>query len=274
MDIRGIAKTALDALSKHSPEIFTGLGIVGFGTTVVMVAKASPKASAIHKVEKQARDEAREASSGSEETARKVLTDSYLREGKRLLPLYGPPAAVGMASIACFIASNKIQVDRQAALMTAYSLSTETLARYQDKVIEKLGEAVESDIMNETVKEVADNNEEAGYCYDTEPIPAGQVRVYDNVTGRYFYCNRERIAEAVCEVNKMLLDQVRVTLQEFYYQLGFDDRFNLGEMLGWDISSPFGRNNKLDVFYGPHLDDDKNPCLAINYHVMAFERDI
>ncbi len=273
MNLKMLVKTIGKTLSKKSPVIFTGLGIVGFGTTVYMVAKASPEAKHIHDKEVWVRDDIKN-SNAADEDKKENLKDSYLYEAKALLPLYGPPAAVGITSIGCFLMANKINVNRQEALMAAYSLSTETLARYQDKVIEKLGEEVHSDILDSTLKEVADNHPEEGYSFEESVIPAGQVRIYDNVTGRYFYCSKERIMEAESEVNKRLPNEIRVTLQEFYYAMGLEERFNFGETHGWDVTDSYGRNNVLDIFFGPHLDDEKNPCLAINYHVMSFERDI
>lgn len=273
MNLKSLVKTAAKALSKKSPAIFTGLGIVGFGTTVYMVAKASPEAKRIHDHEVATRESIKSLSK-PESAKHDELQESYLYEAKRMVPLYGPPAIVGVASVGCFLMANKINVNRREAIAAAYSLSTETLSRYQDKVIEKLGEEAHADILDETLKEVADNHPEEGYSFEESVIPAGQVRVYDNVTGRYFYCSKERIMEAESEVNKRLPNEIRVTLQEFYYAMGLEERFNFGETHGWDVTDSYGRNNVLDIFFGPHLDDEKNPCLAINYHVMSFERDI
>ena len=135
MNLKMLVKTIGKTLSKKSPVIFTGLGIVGFGTTVYMVAKASPEAKHIHDKERWEREDIKN-SNATDEEKKEDLKDSYLYEAKALLPLYGPPAAVGITSIGCFLMANKINVNRQEAFMAAYSLSTETLARYQDKVIE------------------------------------------------------------------------------------------------------------------------------------------
>ena len=39
-----LIKSAQTTLSKHSPEILTGIGIAGMVTTVVLAVKATPKA--------------------------------------------------------------------------------------------------------------------------------------------------------------------------------------------------------------------------------------
>lgn len=271
MNLKAIGRLVASKVAEHSPEILTGLGILGFGTTCVMVAKAAPSASISHMREKSVREDI-EVFEATSEDATRLTRESYIREAKELGKLYGPAAAVGVASVACFLGASKIHMDRQAAVMAAYSLSTETLARYQDKVIEKLGEDVHSDILGEATKEMASAHAPENDPM-LEPIPAGTVRIYDNVTGRYFYGTREKVVDAESAINRRLIDEVRVPLQEFYYEMGLEENFNLGEAVGWDLSNPYSaRDNTLNVWFTPHLDDDKNPCLALNYHVMVFDR--
>lgn len=278
MDWKGLAKTVTKAASRHSPAIFTALGIAGFGTTVVMTAKAAPRAADVHARESWERcDAADEKEDGiiSEEELKAKVRDSYIREVKDLAPLYLPVAGMGILSIGCFLMANKIHVDREAAVMAAYSLSEKTLATYQDKVIEKLGEEVHKDILDEATKDIVRNEAPEDLSPDAIVVPNGgaTVRCYDNVTGRYFFSSKERILEAEGAVNKRLLNETRVPLQEFYYELGLEENFVLGEAMGWDISNPyFGGDNVLSIWFTPMLDDDKNPCLALNYHVLIFER--
>lgn len=274
MNVGNLLRSARDVVAKHSPEILTGLGILGFGTTVVMVAKASPAATDIHALEKEERTRIQNWNGAEEDEKKEAIKESCIREAKALLPLYGPPAAVGVISIGCFIMSNRIKTGRHAALAAAYSLSTETLSRYQEKVIEKIGEKEHEDILKETTKEMVRDHTPEGYDHESEVVPMGMVRCYDNVTGRYFFSNKEKIMRAESEINKRILQETRLHLQDFYYALGLEERFNLGEILGWDISAYNAKDNCLDIYFAPMLDDDKNPCLAINYHCMVFERDV
>jgi hypothetical protein len=258
-------------VSRHSPAILTGVGIAGFVTTVVMAFRAGPTASEAHNWYSATRGRIREDSGYSEEEAKELVVDSYKEEAKELAPVMLPVVLAGGASIACVLVANKIHADRHAAIVAAYSISERTLSTYQQKVIEKLGEDVHSDILTDTTKEIVQSTVPDGYDKDSEIVPMGKVRVYDNVTGRYFYSNRETILEAESAINKRLLNETRVPLQEFYYELGLEERFVLGDCMGWDMTSYYS-NNALDIFFTPMLDDEKNPCLAINYHVIIFER--
>lgn len=271
MNIGKAFESASGLVIRHSPAILTGAGIAGFVTTVVMAFRAGPTVSEAHNWYSNTRERVRNDSEYSEKTSKALIVDSYKEEALELAPAVVPVVLVGTASVACVLFANKISADRHAAVMAAYSLSERTLSTYQQKVIEKLGEDVHSDILDETTKEIVRTSVPDGYDREREVIPMGQVRVYDNVTGRYFYSTREAILEAESTINKRLLDETRVPLQEFYYELGLEERFSLGECMGWDMTSYYA-NNKLDIFFSPMLDDDKNPCLAINYHVIIFDR--
>lgn len=275
MDLKAIVKAVLSGAKQHSPEIFVGLGLVGFGTTVAMTAKAAPTVKDIHEAASEDRRNLADATDirteEDEEALKGHLRELTVEEAKCLAPLVLPIFAVGATSVACILASNRIQADRKAAVMAAYSLSERTLATYQQKVIEKLGEDAHQELLDETSKEIVRSEVPEEFDKEKYVIPAGQVRVYDNVTGRYFFSTKERILEAESAVNKRLLNETRVPLQEFYYELGMEEPFHLGDAMGWDISSPY-MENTLNIWFTPMLDDDKNPCLALNYHVLVFNR--
>lgn len=270
LDLKGILSGAAKFAAKKSPEILTGFGIFGFGAAIVMTAKAAPPAKEVHEIAKAERDQVR-SMGYSPEKEKALLRDSAAEEAKALAPMCLPVAAVALMSVSCFLFANKVHADRRAALVTAYSLSEKTLSTYQQKVIEKFGEDAHRDILNDTTKEVVRSEAPDGYHPELEVVPMNCVRCYDNVTGRYFFSNKEKIMEAEANVNKRLVDEVRVPLQEFYYELGLEERFTLGDAMGWDIS--MGTSvSALDVWFTPMLDDDKNPCLALNYHVLIFDR--
>ena len=268
MNVSEIVTKAAGKIASKSPTILTVMGVVGFGTTIAFAIKGTPRAAKIHNAHQVERHAIRNRKDDAPEIRKAVVRDIW-DEAKELAPLYGPAAGMGAMTLACFLGASKIQADRQAAVMAAYSLSEKTLSTYQKKVIEKLGEDKHADILNETTEEIVRQ--------DTAPegalaIAEGLMRCYDNVTGRYFYSTREKIVAAESEINKRLLAETRVTLQEFYYEMGLEERFTLGEAMGWDISKPAFENSMLNVWFTPMLDDDKNPCLALNYHVLIFDR--
>lgn len=270
MDVKKILGGLLKFASDNSPAILTGLGIAGFGTTVVMTARVASRVEETHKRRVWEREDIVEY--GEPELRKYDIRQSYVGEAKELAPLCAPAVGVGLISVGCVLMAHKIHSDRQAAIMTAYSISTEALNRYQSKVIEKLGEEMHQDILDSATREFLHDNPEKDVDPETLVIPEGTVRCYDAVTGRYFFSSREKILEAESEVNKRLINEVRVPLEEFYYELGLEESFVLGKKTGWDISTPYYGGGNLDVYFTPMLDDDKNPCLVLNYHVTLLDR--
>ena len=267
-----ILKVVADGISKNSHSILMGAGVVGFGATIFLTAKASPSGKAIHGRHAWTRSDILETEE-DDYARRRLLISDIKDECVELAPIYVPVIVTGALTLACFFGASKVQADKQAAILAAYSISEKTLSAYQDKVIEKLGIESHEDILKEATKQIV--REETPKDFDPETVvsPKGTVRCYDNVTGRYFFSSRERIMEAESDINRRLLNETRVNLQEFYYEMGLEESFTIGEVMGWDISNPYmATDNSLRVWFTPMLDDDKNPCLALNYHVQIFDR--
>lgn len=269
MNASGIIGNVAKVIAKNSTTILTVLGVTGFGMTIGFAIKAAPAGNKVHDAHKIERCNIRESGRTDEDRRKAVALDIW-QEVKDLAPIYGPTAGMSVVSIACFLGASKIQADRQAALMAAYSLSEKTLTTYQKKVIERLGDDAHKEVLDDTTRDIAQHVPKTSES--PLAIKEGLTRCYDNVTGRYFYSTREAIVSAESEINKRLLDEVRVPLQEFYYYIGIEERFCLGEAMGWDISRTDG--SVLNVWFTPMLDDEKNPCLALNYHVVIFDRSV
>ena len=273
MTLNGIIARGAKIVADNSPAICTALGFMGCGLSVYMTYKAAPAIKEVHDRESWIRDDIKEDIS-EKEKAREELKNSYSTEIKELAPLCAPVAIVWGVSAGFILVANKIHIDRQAAAVAAYSVSTETLNRYQDKVIEKFGEKAHKDILDESTRELVSSNPPKGFDPEHVVNPQGTVRVYDNVTGRYFFSSRERILEAESEINKKVVNEMRVPLSEFYYALGLEESFSLGDSVGWDVSNTYYGGGNLDIYFTPMLDDEKNPCLALNYHVIVFDRHV
>ena len=114
-------------LSKHSPELLTGIGIAGMITTVVLAVKATPKA--INLIEEKKKDIYREQKGHDPEYRldyQKPLP-SKLDYIKVAWKQYIPAAITGAASISCIIGASSVRAKRNAALATAYKLSETAL---------------------------------------------------------------------------------------------------------------------------------------------------
>lgn len=242
-----IAKSFLSlktAIKKHSPEILTGIGIAGMITTTVMAVRATPKALILI--------EERKEEIGAEKLEAMDMV-------KTTWACYIPAAITGTLSVACLIGASSVNARRNAALATAYTLSESALKDYQGKVIEMFGEK-----KNEAVKDaVAKDKVEKNPVVTREVIitEKGNTLCYDAISGRYFKSDIEKIKKAGCELNRQMLDDMYVSLNDFYYEIGLDS-VKLGDELGWNVDSGY-----IDLSFSSQLASDGTPCLVIDYSV-------
>ena len=133
-------------VSKHSPEILTGVGIAGMITTTVLAVKATPKAIELIEEEKQNREEMTESPMKTMEYV-KVAWKPYI-----------PAAVTCIVSTACLIGASSVNSKRNAALAAAYNLSKTALTEYKEKVVETIGEKKEQIVKEKVAKEKIEKN--------------------------------------------------------------------------------------------------------------------
>ena len=233
------------SLVKHSPEILTGIGIAGMLTTTVLAVKATPKALKLMDEKKKETD------------VEKLTVGETI---KTTWKCYIPAAVTCTASIACLIGARSVDAKRNAALATAYKLSETALAEYREKVVETIGEKKEKDIRDKISKDRIEGNP----TNNNEIIITsnGETLCYDYYSKRYFKSNIDTIKRAVNEINRQLLLESYVSLNDFYSEIGLEGT-DYGERSGWNTNDL----KLIDVHYSSHLDTNGTPCLAIDFEV-------
>lgn len=242
-NLASITKGVRTAMKKHSPEILTGIGIAGMITTTIMAVRATPKALALIEDKKSELDT---------DELTKVETV------KAAWSCYIPAAVVGSISVFCLIGASSTNLRRNAALATAYTLSESTLKEYQEKVVETIGEKKEQSIRDSVSKNKMVKNPVREVIITEN---GGNTICYDVVSGRYFKSDRDKIAKVVNELNRQMRDEMYITLNDFYYELGLDG-IKIGDMLGWSIDKGY-----IDLAFSSQLDANGTPCLVIDYQV-------
>lgn len=241
-------KTTLD---KNSPAILTGIGIAGMITTTVLAVKATPKALVLI-------DEAENEKNADLTPIEKV---------KVAWKPYIPAIITGTVSTACFIGANSVHARRNAALATAYKISESALIDYRSKVIETIGEKKE-----QTIKEKVDKDH-----IDKNPVSTSEVIItsggntlcYDVLSGRYFKSDIEKLKRVENELNKRMLSEMYISLNEFYNEIGLQCT-SLGNELGWNLD-----DGLINLRFSSQIADDGNPCIVVDYLIApryGFER--
>lgn len=244
-----IMKTAKRSVVKHSPDILFWMGIVGFVSTVVTAVKVTPKAMQL--MEEKKKDQEEPTDEDEKLPVKEVVKTTW--------KCYVPVAVTGTLSVACLFGARKISMKRNAILATAFGLSEATLSEYKNKVVETIGEKKEKEIRDEIA---ADHIRENPVKSNELILPSnGDTLCYDMISGQYFKSDIEKIRRAENELNRRLMSEMYISLNEFYYELGMRST-KLGNELGWNLD-----DGLIDLHFSSHLTENGTPCLVIDYHI-------
>lgn len=235
---KGLQRT----LTKHSPEILTGVGIAGMVTTTVLAVRATPKALRICETVREENEEPKKI--------------DYVKAAWKC---YIPAAVTGVVSTACLIGASSVNLKRNAALATAFQISQTALTEYREKVIETVGEETEKVVREKVAEEKVRNNP----IGDKEVIMIGGEDFYciDSITGRCFKSNENTIKRVQNDINQRLLNEMYISLNEFYDEIGLSHT-RVGDELGWNID-----DGMLEIFITAVKDEKGRPCLVLDYNI-------
>ena len=230
--------------TKHSPEILTGIGIAGMVTTTILAVRETPKALML------IRDAEYEKKEGS-------LTDA--EKFNACWKCYVPAAVTGSVSIACLVGASSVNLRRNAALATAYKLSETALTEYREKVIETIGEKKERLVRENIDKDHLEKNPVTNN--NVIVTGNGDTLCYDSLFGRYFNSDIDKIKRAINELNRELIMDNYVSLNDFYDRLDLD-HIEIGDDLGWNVD-----DGLIDIDFGSQLASNGRPCITLNYTI-------
>ena len=239
-------------IEKQSPTILTGLGAAGVLTTVIMAVRTTPKALEIIDEEK-----VRRAKNGESEElkAHEVVAKCW--------KCYAPTVCMGAVTVACIVGANSINLQRNAALSSLYSVSSAALKEYENKVVETVGEGKNHEIKEAVLKDKIAAAEPSNDILLENP---DDVVIYDCFSGRKFKSSINKIQTVVNYLNyDILASSDWKSLNEFYGELGLDE-IKPGDGLG------FGTDNLIDLDFSGKLDDNGRPVVAMDYKVMPKPR--
>ena len=238
-------KSAEKVLTKYSPGILTGIGIAGMIGATFMAVKATPKALYLIETKK-------------EEAEVEELTT--IETIKTCWACYIPAALTTVVSAACLIGASTVSAKRNAALATAYSISEAALREYQEKVVEVIGEKKEKAVRDAVAKDQIER----------DPVTKSEVVIidsnsntlcYEPLSGRYFKSTIDKIKKAEIKLDRQMIQEMYVSLNDFYWEIGLDGT-DLGDKMGWNLSKGY-----MDLSFSSQLADDGTPCAVIVYGI-------
>lgn len=242
MRIASLAGMTRKLIVDNSPTILTAVAVAGVATTAIMAVKATPKAIRILEVA---------------QTNNPVLLTP--QEKLRLIaPCYIPSSMVGIATMACIIGANSVHTKRQAALISAYTLTENAFKEYQAKTTEALGKGKEQKVRDDIAQDRVDKI----HTPTSEVIITGNgdVLFMDSLSSQFFESTYEKVKRAENELNYKLTHEMYASVNDFYEILGIPHN-DLGEELGWKS------DELLTIDISATVTKDKKACLVINYSV-------
>lgn len=236
-----LVKSTKGYMAKHSPEILTGIGVAGMVTSTVLAVKATPKALFLL-------DEAKQEK-GDDLTVIETVKVAWKP--------YIPSVITGVFAASCIIGASKVNAKRNTALATAYALSERTLLTYRDKVVETIGEKKEKEIREKIAQDEVNR----------KPVSNSQVIItskgnslcMDELFGRYFRSDIDQLKKAVNELNREILSQNYVSLNEFYSLMGLDP-VDAGYRLGWNVD-----DGTIELEFSACLSENEEPCIVVGF---------
>lgn len=243
INFAGVINITKNLVTRYSSEILVATGIVGMLTTTVIAVKATPKAM-------QLIEEAKEEK-GEELTKLETV--------KAAAKVYIAPAITAVTSTACIIGASKINRKRNAALATAYAISEAALNEYKDKVVATIGEKKEREIQDAIAKD--DIDRAPVHTKEVFLTDNGNTLCYDVMSGRYFRSSMESLKSAICDLNFQMMDDVWVSLNDFYDTIGLKQT-QQGDLLGWSVT-----DGKIQPRFSSQISEKGEPCLVLKYNI-------
>ena len=242
--IGNFIKTTKGFMHKHSPEILTGIGVTGMITSTVLAVKATPKA--LQLIE--------EAKTGNDLYCEKLPIKSVIKVAWKP---YIPAAVTMVLSASCIIGASAVNTKRNAALATAYAISEKTLLTYKDKVIETIGEKKEKEIREKIAQDEIDKRQPSTQqVYITSK---GNTLCMDTISGRYFKSDIDTLKKIVNELNRQMMYQNYISLDEFYNEIGLEP-IKSSSRLGWNLD-----DGLIELDFGTCLAENDEPCIVVDY---------
>jgi hypothetical protein len=230
-------------LKRNGSTILTCVGAVGVVATTVAAVKATPKAMRLLEQAK--------VDKGDDLTRFETV--------KIAAPAYIPTALIGVSTLACIFGANVLSRRGQASLMSAYALVDSSYKDYKKKVDEIYGEEAGAQVREGIAKDKYDED-------DQFPLEEGQRLYYDFYSGVYFQATPYEVKRAEYEINRTLMMDDCVYLNEWYTHLGLEP-LDHGYDFGWSTCA------NMDAYWQTWIDfnhehvvmDDGLECIIISF---------
>lgn len=266
MKMKDLAKTANRWLKANERGLLTGSALVGLATSMYAMYKAAPVCDQILKNYKK--DMAH-----VDLDDKKAIRAIKMETGKALAKTLVAPVVLGITTAGCILGSHSVSSKKIAVLTAAYSAADSSLRDLNGKMQEMLGskkaQAIKESIAKDKVKQ-------------SEPYPDpktnpegivitgyGDVLCQDSFSNQLFLSSHGRIRECINSLSARLNQEMYISLNEFYDELGLRQH-RMGDELGWNVEDAVGGN--LQISTTAILNDAGIPVIYIDYDLHKLHK--
>lgn len=258
---------------EHQREFMLGAAIAGSVITAVTAWKAGIKADKILSEQKEKMEAINQDYSDnekfddedlkmSEEEYKNAKREVTIETIKKMAPIVAPPVLACTGTIISVVSGYKVASKQIAVVSSLYTMSEKALSEYQDKAKELIGAKKAQEIVDSVNQDkVKKNPPETKEVFNTGN---GKTLCLDDMSGRYFYSSAEDIRKAFNTINKRMMDEYYISLNELYNELGLPE-IVLGEDMGFNIDDGLVDIDHLFTA-AIHKDD---PILVLCYEVSG-----
>ena len=245
------AVTAIRAIkttfARRSPEILLGVGLAGLITAPIMAIKATPKVMDILEKEKEKK--------GEELTLGEKVKHSW--------KCYIPTIGIVVVSAACVIGGHNVNVRRNAALATMYSMSEQALQEWQEKTKEEVGDRKTEQILSKINQDSLKEHPVSTEGVEVEMFNGMNQLCYDCMSGKYFMSDKNFIENLIIKLNNELNAYDAIEVEDWYYGLGFKRIPDLAKGMYWKKKST---TFQIEPSFTSEIADDGRTCLCVSFN--------
>ena len=267
MKLRNMMNNCKLQISKKSPEILVGVGVVGVVSSCVLACRATLKVDSVMYEYRTVEENIEKVLSGeipsddyTQEDAENDLRIMRIKTAVNVAKLYAPSIILGGVSLGCIIKSHGILKSRYNAISAAYMTIDGSYKAYRNRVAERFGSDVEKELrydikVQELTNTTVDEN-------GNEVTSTEETRVMNN----FGYSEYARFFDESCiawqkdpsynltflraqqsYANDMLKARGVLFLNEVYDMLDIP-RTKAGQVVGWKYDPVNGKGDNYVDF--------------------------
>lgn len=176
--------------------------------------------------------------------------------------IYLPAAGFMLVSMGSIIGGTVIGDHRLQVADGLLSLSNATIAGYQKKLVDAVGKEKAQEVEDQVAQQLMhENPPEVSNVISTG---MGDQLIFDPLSGRYFTHDLNKVIAAANKINKRIICEIWVPVNEWYAELGLDE-VGLGNTSGWNTDNFLEIPNEPKYFM-TQMTEDGRSCAVITYY--------